>query len=365
MLQLHKKSGSARTVDENIAYFLSKGFEVHVVSMGFDDSLKQNKKIHLHRTLPWLKSTGLFRRKWYDLQVKSLAKKIKPTIILGHGDIFSQDVVTLHNCVFLASELIHGKPLDPQHEMAQTHGKILREKTFKKLIANSELMKSDCVKRFGLDSQSIHVIYPAVNTKVFYPKPEEKTKLRERFSFREKIIVSLVTSGNFKKRGLDLFVRAIALLEPEVQAMTSFRVVGKDDHGEYKNSPVIFDPGLKDIENYYNAIDLFVLPARIEEFGRVVLEAMATGLPVITTDTVGAAELLEGESREFVLPHGNVEALAAALKKMILNPDLRVRLGRLNAESAQKEREELVFEKFDRVFGSLIENQTLTKDQRE
>ena len=53
---------------------------------------------------------------------------------------------------------------------------------------------------------------------------------------------------------------------------------------------------------------------------------MGCGLPVITTDKVGAAELLEGESREFIVPSDNLEALAEALKKMILDPLLRKRL---------------------------------------
>lgn len=49
-----------------------------------------------------------------------------PDVTVGHGDIQDQDVLTLHNCVFLASELIHQKPLDPKHEMALTHGPMLK-----------------------------------------------------------------------------------------------------------------------------------------------------------------------------------------------------------------------------------------------
>jgi len=343
MLQLHKNSGSARTAMENIHYFKSKGYEVHVAALTIDAQAILIEGAIPHKLLPWPKSTGMWRRRWYNWQVQRLRKKLRPEITVGHGDIQDQDVLTLHNCVFLASDLIHGKKLDPKSEMALTHGPLLKNQNFKKLIANSELMKEDCIKRFNIPSEKIHVIYPALDTKVFYP--ENTTKLTS------KVTVSLVTSGNFKKRGLDIFAEAIDSLPSEIKAQASFRVIGKD---KATTSPLItFDPPRKDIENYYRSIDIFILPARIEEFGRVVLEAMGTGLPVITTDKVGAGELLEGESRRFVIPSHNSKALADALIEMISSSELRQRLGQLNAQTALKYSEEKVYEKFAEVFESL------------
>jgi UDP-glucose:(heptosyl)LPS alpha-1,3-glucosyltransferase len=347
MLQLHKSSGSARTAFENIRYFLSKGFEVHVASMTMDKELVRSMGAVPHKVLPWIKSTGLTRRKWYNWQVQRLKKGLRPTITLGHGDIQDQDVLTLHNCVFLASELIHGRHLDPQHEMALTHGQQLKNHSFKLMIANSELMKADTIKRFGVSPSDIKVVYPALDTKTFHPLPEKREELRKRFGFPNKVIVSLVTSGNFKKRGLDLFIEAISSLPQEVKDKASFRVLGK---AETRLADISYDAGLEDIQSYYNAIDIFVLPARIEEFGRVVLEAMGCGLPVITTDKVGAAELLSGASREFVLPSNDVKALAKALKELIVSPDKRQKLGELNAALAKKEDEAKLAEKFDCVF---------------
>lgn len=342
MLQLHKNSGSARTAFENIRYFKKKGYEVHVADLTMDKKAILSEGGIPHKMLPWFKSTGMWRRRWYNWQVQQLRKKLKPAITVGHGDILEQDVVTLHNCVFLASELIHGMPLEANHEMAITHGSLLKNKGFKKLIANSLLMKEDCIKRLGIASQDIHVVYPALDTSIFYPLEKEK--------ITPKVNVALVTSGNFKKRGLDIFLKAIESLPQEVREKASFRVLGKDNSMDSKF--LTFDPPRSDIENYYRSIDVLVLPARIEEFGRVVLEAMGCGLPVITTDKVGAAELLEDESREFVIPCQSIEALAKALTRMINDADLRKRLGQLNAETALKNSEALVYEKFDAVFMS-------------
>lgn len=351
MLQLHKNSGSARTAFENIRYFKSRNFEVHVASLTIDKQLIESMGAIPHKLFPWFKSTGMMRRKWYNWQVQKLRQKLLPDITLGHGDIQEQDVLTLHNCVFLASELIHDKPLDPDHEMSQTHGPILKNKSFKKMIANSELMKRDTISRFQVDPDKIHVIYPSLETSVFHPMDKSKKgDLRKKFGFPDKIIVSLVTSGNFKKRGLDIFIKAINDLPVNVQNQCSFRVLGKDDSGLYQDSKITFDPPVNDIQNYYNAIDIFVLPARIEEFGRVVLEAMGCGVPVITTDKVGASEVMQGVSRDFVIPSHDEKALTNALSKLILDSNLRQKNGEQNIISAQLQSENRVAEKFDKVF---------------
>ena len=157
MLQLHKSSGSARTAYENMRYFKSRGFEVHVAAMTMDKELLTSMGVVPHKMYPWIKSTGFTRRRWYNWQVQNLRKKLSPEITVGHGDISDQDVLTLHNCVFLASELIHNKVLSKDHEMALTHNPLLREMGFSKMIANSELMKKDTIERFHVPAEQIHV----------------------------------------------------------------------------------------------------------------------------------------------------------------------------------------------------------------
>jgi UDP-glucose:(heptosyl)LPS alpha-1,3-glucosyltransferase len=354
MLQLHKNSGSARTAFDSIHYFKARGYEVHVASLTMNKQQLLKLGVIPHKLFPWIKSTGLFRRRWYDLQVQRLRKKLQPSVTVGHGDLRDQDVLNIHNSVFLASELIHGKPLEPMHEMALTHGPILKDQKFKKLIVYTNLQKHDTVKRFGVPAENIKVIYPALDTTTFYPTPEKRNELRARFGFPDKVVVSLVTSGNFIKRGLDLYCEAIDSLPEEILSMASFRVLGKEEPGIKKSKHITFDPGLPDIQNYYNAIDIFVLPARIEEFGRVVLEAMGCGLPVITTDKVGASELLSGDSSEFVVPSHNVEKLKEAMAKLVASNELRARLGKLNIDLALAETEDKLYANYDEVFNPFI-----------
>jgi len=97
-----------------------------------------------------------------------------------------------------------------------------------------------------------------------------------------------------------------------------------------------FLPSVDAVEEYYHAVDIFVLPALIEEFGRSVLEAMACGKPVVVSKTVGSSEILEGESKDYVLYDLTDTELTSKLESLIESKDLREKLGNLNKEVAKK-----------------------------
>ncbi len=83
--------------------------------------------------------------------------------------------------------------------------------------------------------------------------------------------------------------------------------------------------------------DVFVLPSLVDVFPLVVIEAMASGLPVVVSDSTGASEIVDSESG-FVVPVGNAAALAEALENLLDDPELRRRMsvsarGRANATS--------------------------------
>lgn len=332
-LQLHKNSGSARTVFEQIKYFKENNYKVFVASLTLNKRAVAELGVTPYRLLPWVKRTGLKRRNWFNFQVSILKWMIRPDVIIGHGDILEQDILTLHNSVFLANELIYKQKLSKDNEMAIIHGNILNSGKFQFVIANSRMMKEDLIKRFGISSDKIEVIYPMLDSNVFYRKSdEERAEFRRKFNLPNKIVVALVTSGNFKKRGLDRFIGAIKSLPDHIREMADFRVVGKDRVSTDYHY-LTFDGEMEDIQNYYNAIDIFVLPAYIEEFGRVVIEAMGCGLPVITTSTVGASEILVDEGRRFILSPFTTDSFSSALKDLILSKELREDIGRVNSRA--------------------------------
>ncbi len=99
---------------------------------------------------------------------------------------------------------------------------------------------------------------------------------------------------------------------------------------------MIFKEPVPNVADYYQALDIYVLPAHVEEFGRVVLEAMAYGLPVVVSDRVGAAEILEGIAKAGIFPAGNLDQLVDKLHQLAVGAEYRCEWGRQNKLTAEK-----------------------------
>ncbi len=85
---------------------------------------------------------------------------------------------------------------------------------------------------------------------------------------------------------------------------------------------------VQDAAPYYKAMDVMVLPTWREGFPNVVLEAAATGIPVITTLSTGSRDAVVPEVTGLLVPAGYPEAITEAVLRLIRNPDLRHRMGR-------------------------------------
>ena len=90
------------------------------------------------------------------------------------------------------------------------------------------------------------------------------------------------------------------------------------------------------ISELLRAVDVFVFPSRYEPFGLVVLEAMATGLPVITATTTGAAEVVTPDSGIVLSDSEDAQALAQALLHLTRDPVLRYHMGHAARTVAQQ-----------------------------
>ncbi len=96
----------------------------------------------------------------------------------------------------------------------------------------------------------------------------------------------------------------------------------------------------EDLPGFYASGDAFVLPAnaRAEAFGTVLLEAMAAGLPCVTTEVgTGTSFVVQDGVSGFVVPPEDPAALAVAIRKLLDDPDLRARMGSSGRERVQRE----------------------------
>lgn len=158
---------------------------------------------------------------------------------------------------------------------------------------------------------------------------KEKISLREKLNITEKIVV--ISVGRFSYlngygKGYDVLLKAAADLSKEI----GWYVIGGQPTEEFerllKNSGLtnfhFVDFKLKDqLKEYYRASDLFVLMTVGEAWGLVINEAMACGLPVITTDKcVAGVELIKEGENGYVIPVGDHAALVKLISENVFDP---------------------------------------------
>ena len=139
------------------------------------------------------------------------------------------------------------------------------------------------------------------------------------------------------QKGLDLLLRAFALLVPSTCKGWTLTLVGEGPEGTaLKNlcselgidDVVSFEGFRSDTQTFLRRASIFALPSRFEGMPNALLEAMAFGLPSVVSDaSPGPLEMVRDGVEGFVVPSENVEALARALERLILDPGLRERCG--------------------------------------
>jgi glycosyltransferase involved in cell wall biosynthesis len=91
---------------------------------------------------------------------------------------------------------------------------------------------------------------------------------------------------------------------------------------------------VEDIEPFLSAADIFVFPSLSESMGMALLEAMASGLPVVSTDVGGVAEAVEDGIQGLLVPPADPQALAQQIARMLDNPEASREMGRRAREIA-------------------------------
>jgi glycosyltransferase involved in cell wall biosynthesis len=195
----------------------------------------------------------------------------------------------------------------------------------------------------------LHVIYPGIDGGRFQPQPAARTRIRREFNIADDELLIGVVSRLSPEKGVRDFVQAFAICarkKGRVRALVAgdaiastaayARELYQQAIGLGVHDRIAFVGFRSDVADFYAAFDLLVVPSRHEGFGRVLLEGMAAGLPVIATGAEGIPEVVvDGETGLLVEP-GRPEALADAMMNLLGNPDLARRMGRAGRERVKR-----------------------------
>lgn len=200
----------------------------------------------------------------------------------------------------------------------------------KGIIAVSAEVKRDIMSNYGVAGERISVLYNGVDERRFHPQSRAQCgrTVRARWNIPAAASVVLFVGSGFRRKGLD---RLISIWHLPALASAYLLVVGRDARlGWYQKwaesvapGRIIFAGPQHEIEEYYGAADVLALPSLQEAFGNVVLEALASGLPVLVSRTAGAAEILNGRLAAGIVerPNDGAELSARLLSLLAMAGD--------------------------------------------
>jgi UDP-glucose:(heptosyl)LPS alpha-1,3-glucosyltransferase len=193
------------------------------------------------------------------------------------------------------------------------------------VIANSLMVQKHFEEYYGIPPESVRVVRSAIDPQRFASEDRLKRRHeeRERWRVAPDDTVGLFVAMNYRLKGLSQLLNAFALTEK--QKLARLVVVGHPKFGRYQRQAqrlgiadrVTFLGHRDDPRDCYFAADYLVHPTFYDPCSLVALEALACGLPVITTRYNGASELLDPPTDGLVIdsPH-DAPGLAAALTRM-------------------------------------------------
>ncbi len=223
--------------------------------------------------------------------------------------------------------------LNPYHSYAlAAEAKALTHPGLRAVICGSRMVRDEIAAAFPQTVDKVVVLYNGVDCQLFHPDLKiGREAVRARYAIPGEATVFVFVGSGFYRKGLAQAMRAVALLSPPAGLL----VVGQDRHeARYRrlgqdlgiNDRLWFVGRQTDPRPFYGAADAFILPALYDPSPNVVLEAMACGLPAITSYAAGTHELLvEGETgfvRDALDTGGLMKACVA-----LLDPARRAAMG--------------------------------------
>jgi len=351
--RLDPTRGGAETYVTDFARMLAAdGHDVHVFS-------REDSVVPEGITLRPVKVRGV-GRSWRTLsfarRVRKMLSKEEFDIVHGVGWTYSQDVFQPHGGVHRAMLMqdaltcrgarLFAEGLRQEFSPKQTVFRWMERMQYVRrpaavFIALSEMVKRHMMLWHHVPPESIEVIYNGVDTERFHPGNREthRAPVRKKYGIDDEVVF-LIVAHNFRLKGVLGLVRCVTdggfpscrllvvgrnRMEKKLKAFAESRAPGR----------VIFTGGVPDSGPYYAAADVYVHPTFYDPCSLVVLEALASGLPVITSTMNGAAELMTPGAQGYVVAPGHFGQLTDSMHRLF-ETTLRKRMGQAARALAQK-----------------------------
>ncbi len=312
--------GAERFVERALAALRAKGVDVSILAREWQGDMEGVRVDPFYLGRTW-RDAGFARA------VQRLIAERRFDLMQSHERIPGCDIYRAGDGVHATWLELRGRPLDrfaPWHRYTlAAEAEMFHHPDLRAVICNSRMVKDDIARRFGVADGKLQVIYNGVDLDVFHPRLRtgQGLALREKTGVEARIPVVLFVGSGYARKGLPSLLHALSRMtrrdarlwvvgrdKDEMLMRKMAQTLGVDDR-------VLFLGPQVDVKPFYGAADVFALPTLYDPFPNAALEALACGLPLLTTTTCGAAELITAANGA-VITAGDVAALAANLDSL-------------------------------------------------
>lgn len=205
------------------------------------------------------------------------------------------------------------------------------------VVAISDYVVRQLKQHYALPDERIRKIYNGVDPDLTNPpqRARHRAAIRMEFGIGESDCLVLLIAHNFRLKGVQRWMEALAVLVQRGINNVRSLVIGKGDSERWHRLAarlgiveyLTFTGPSERVREFHHAADMVVHPTYYDPCSRVVLEAMAAGLPCVTTRWDGASEMIEDGANGYVLDDPRDVAALADRVEWLRDPELRQRLG--------------------------------------
>ena len=341
-----QRGGAERYTQDLAAALVARGHEVYLLASRFARSVEPARQVHLDgaagsRIARYRAFTASVARHLqshsYDM-VHAMLPVPGCDLYHPHAGIEAENLANGHlrhgghvrQVISKLSNRLNRK----RRLYAQTERKMLEQGSA--ILCLSNAMQQIAQRHYQLGKGQSHVLLNGVDLERYDPAARGKirSQIRRKNNIGATDVVALLMSNNYRLKGLRQAIQALQQLAAAGRASAKLMVVGREPADQYRRfaqrlgvaDRMVFAGSTNDPPALYAAADLFVLPTAYDSCSLVVLEALAMGLPVITTRSNGAAEVMQDGVHGFVTDsQADMEGLHEAWDAL-LNGALRIKM---------------------------------------
>lgn len=314
---------------------LRRGHQVHVFTSNWEGANDLNLPLTIIPLKGWQNHT---RNEDFATELnKRLANKTYD-LCIGFNKIPGLDIYYAADTCFQAKvrqKHAYFHYLIPRYRYQMKFEEAVFSKASKtEILAISALQQPEFVQYYQTQPERFHLLPPGIAKDRIAPANAQhiRDELRQELGISNNEFLLLMVGSGFKTKGLDRAITCLAQLPHDLKQRSRLYVIGEDNSDPFKQlakklniaDRVIFLGGRYDVPRFLLAADVLLHPAYNENTGTVLLEALASGLPVLTTDVCGYAHYIQEAAAGRVLssPFQQIQ-FNEVLRDVLLSPSLR------------------------------------------